>query len=169
MRGAIPPLPQYVFMVRSLVKHRGNFTYTFITIPYLWIQRQNKIFLNLWRYTFRWCLTERYATGSGGITPRILDLAIRWGERSVSRSGRHTHRERAPGTYWIGDLVGPRAGLNPGLWNVGILPQYYTASQPSRPRLQYQHFPYNRRKNLLKKTTLRKYYWDTFPLQSQVE
>jgi hypothetical protein len=29
MRGAIPPLPQYVFMVWCLVKHRDNFTFTF--------------------------------------------------------------------------------------------------------------------------------------------
>jgi hypothetical protein len=28
MRGAIPPLPQYVFMVWCLVKHRDNFTFT---------------------------------------------------------------------------------------------------------------------------------------------
>jgi hypothetical protein len=32
MRGAIPPLPQYVFMARCLVKHRDNFTFTFIQI-----------------------------------------------------------------------------------------------------------------------------------------
>jgi hypothetical protein len=29
MRGAIPPLPQYVFMAWCLVKHRNNFTFTF--------------------------------------------------------------------------------------------------------------------------------------------
>jgi hypothetical protein len=29
MRGAIPPLPQYVFMAWCLVKHRDNFTLTF--------------------------------------------------------------------------------------------------------------------------------------------
>jgi hypothetical protein len=29
MRGAIPPLPQYVFMAWCLVKHRDNFTFTF--------------------------------------------------------------------------------------------------------------------------------------------
>jgi hypothetical protein len=28
MRGAIPPLPHYVFMAWFLVKHRDNFTYT---------------------------------------------------------------------------------------------------------------------------------------------
>jgi hypothetical protein len=28
MRGAIPPLPQYVFMAWCLVKHRDNFTFT---------------------------------------------------------------------------------------------------------------------------------------------
>jgi hypothetical protein len=29
MRGAIPPLPQYVFVAWCLVKHRENFTFTF--------------------------------------------------------------------------------------------------------------------------------------------
>jgi hypothetical protein len=29
MRGAIPPLPQYVFVAWCLVKHRDNFTFTF--------------------------------------------------------------------------------------------------------------------------------------------
>jgi hypothetical protein len=29
MHGAIPPLPQYAFMAWGLVKHRGNFTFTF--------------------------------------------------------------------------------------------------------------------------------------------
>jgi hypothetical protein len=29
LRGAIPPLPQYVFMAWCLVKHRDNFTFTF--------------------------------------------------------------------------------------------------------------------------------------------
>jgi hypothetical protein len=27
MRGALPPLPQYVFMTWCLVKHRDNFTF----------------------------------------------------------------------------------------------------------------------------------------------
>jgi hypothetical protein len=31
MRGAIPPLPQYAFMEWCLVKHRYNFTFTFLT------------------------------------------------------------------------------------------------------------------------------------------
>jgi hypothetical protein len=29
MRGAISPLPQYVFMAWCFVKHRDNFTFTF--------------------------------------------------------------------------------------------------------------------------------------------
>jgi hypothetical protein len=29
MRGAIPPLPQYVFMAWCLVQHRDNFTFYF--------------------------------------------------------------------------------------------------------------------------------------------
>jgi hypothetical protein len=31
---------------------------------------------------------------------------------SVSRHGRFTPKERAPGTHWIGGWVGPRAGLD---------------------------------------------------------
>jgi hypothetical protein len=48
--------------------------------------------------------------GNGAIAPRILDLIIRW-EWSASRPGCFTPRERAPGTHWIGDWVGTRAGL----------------------------------------------------------
>jgi hypothetical protein len=32
MRGAIPQLPQYAFMAWCLVKHRDNFTFTFIIV-----------------------------------------------------------------------------------------------------------------------------------------
>jgi hypothetical protein len=32
MRGAIPPLSQYVFMAWYIVKHRDNFTFTFTNI-----------------------------------------------------------------------------------------------------------------------------------------
>jgi len=31
MHGAIPPLPQYVFVAWCLVKHSDNFTFTFFT------------------------------------------------------------------------------------------------------------------------------------------
>jgi hypothetical protein len=31
MCGAMPPLPQYLFMVWCLFKHRDNFTFTFLT------------------------------------------------------------------------------------------------------------------------------------------
>jgi hypothetical protein len=34
------------------------------------------------------------------------------GERSVSRPGRFTPRERAPGTRWIGGWVDPRVGVD---------------------------------------------------------
>jgi hypothetical protein len=33
-------------------------------------------------------------------------------EWSDSRSGLHTLGERVPGTYWTGDLLGPRAGMD---------------------------------------------------------
>jgi len=41
----------------------------------------------------------------------FLTSALDGGEWSVSRSGRFTPRERAPGTHWIRDWVGSRAGL----------------------------------------------------------
>jgi hypothetical protein len=50
--------------------------------------------------------------GSGGISPRILDLVIRWGKWSVSPPGRFIPRERAPGTHCIGGWLGPRASLD---------------------------------------------------------
>jgi hypothetical protein len=31
MSGAIPPLPQYAFVAWCLVKHRDNFTFTFLS------------------------------------------------------------------------------------------------------------------------------------------
>jgi hypothetical protein len=40
----------------------------------------------------------------------ILDLGLGGGEWSVSHPGRFTPKERAHGTQWIGDWVGPRAG-----------------------------------------------------------
>jgi hypothetical protein len=39
------------------------------------------------------------------------DIGIRWDEWSVSRPGRFTPRERAPGTHLIGGCVGSRAVL----------------------------------------------------------
>jgi len=48
-------------------------------------------------------LTEHHAWKAywGSIVPRILDLGTRWRWAVSSRSGRFTHRERAPGTHWI--------------------------------------------------------------------
>jgi hypothetical protein len=42
----------------------------------------------------------------------ILDFGIDGIVWSPSRPGRFTSRERAPGTHWIGGLVGHRAGLD---------------------------------------------------------
>jgi hypothetical protein len=49
MRGAIPPISQYVFMVWCLVKHRDNFTFTFTSygyFPFPFLARLNR-FVNL--------------------------------------------------------------------------------------------------------------------------
>jgi hypothetical protein len=42
----------------------------------------------------------------------FLASALVGGEWSVSRSGCFTLGERAPGSHWIGDWVGPIAGLD---------------------------------------------------------
>jgi hypothetical protein len=47
------------------------------------------------------------------ISNHSLTSALDGGEWSVSRTGRLAPRERAPGTYWIGGWVGPRAVLDP--------------------------------------------------------
>jgi hypothetical protein len=41
-----------------------------------------------------------------------LTPALGGGERSASRPGRFTPRDRSPGTHWIGGWVGPRAVLD---------------------------------------------------------
>jgi len=43
---------------------------------------------------------------------RSLNSALDGGERTASRPGRFTPRERAPDTHWIGRLLGPKAGLD---------------------------------------------------------
>jgi hypothetical protein len=63
---------------------------------------------------FSLCLTKHHAMnvywGIGGIVP--LTSALDRGEWSASRHGRFNPGERTPGTHWIGDWVGPRAGLD---------------------------------------------------------
>jgi hypothetical protein len=46
--------------------------------------------------------------GSGGITPQFLTSALDEGEWLVSRPGRFTSGETAPGTHWIGSWVVPQ-------------------------------------------------------------
>jgi hypothetical protein len=70
-----------------------------------------------------------------------LTSALDGGEWWASRPGRFSPRERAPGTYWIGGWVGPRAVLdavvkrkipsphresNPRIPIVQPVPQHYT-------------------------------------------
>jgi hypothetical protein len=61
-------------------------------------------------------LTEHHAiTAYWGVKVQIhafLPSALDGGEWLDSRPGRFSHGERAPATYWIGDWVGPRAGLD---------------------------------------------------------
>jgi hypothetical protein len=42
----------------------------------------------------------------------LLTSALVGGECSASHLSRFTPGERAPGTYWLGGLVGPRTGVN---------------------------------------------------------
>jgi hypothetical protein len=66
--------------------------------------------------------------GSGGIAPPIFTPALDGGEWSASRPGRFTPRERARGTHWIGDWVGPRAVPDAGVKRK--IPSSYRDSNP---------------------------------------
>jgi hypothetical protein len=69
-------------------KGKGKFFHVLSTTPWRRIGE--------WRYSSTHSLTS----------------AVDGGEWSASRSGNFTPRERAPGTLWIGDWVGPRAVLD---------------------------------------------------------
>jgi hypothetical protein len=55
---------------------------------------------------------EAIHIGEWGIVLPFLTSALDGGEWSASRPGCFTLRERAPGTNWIGECVGPKAGLD---------------------------------------------------------
>jgi hypothetical protein len=63
-----------------------------------------------------------------------LTSALDAGEWSASRLGRFTPRERAPGTHWIGDWVGPRAVLNAVVKR--NIPSPHRKSNPRTPIIQ---------------------------------
>jgi len=56
-----------------------------------------------------------------------LTSALDGDEWSASRPGRITHRQRAPGTHWIGGWVGPRSGVDTVViqtfWNFLLFPE----------------------------------------------
>jgi hypothetical protein len=62
------------------------------------------------------CLTKHHTMkaywGSGRIGPHILNLGTRWRWMVSFTPWPLYHRERAPGTHWIGGWVWPRAVLD---------------------------------------------------------
>jgi hypothetical protein len=72
--------------------------------------------------------------------PPFLTLALYGRERSALRPYRFTPGEKAPGTYWLGGWVGPRASLN-GVPLPRIEPQFLgrPARSPSLYRLRYRY------------------------------
>jgi hypothetical protein len=50
--------------------------------------------------------------GGGGTAPWFFILALEGREWSATHSGRFTPGERAHGTHYIGDWVGPRTSLD---------------------------------------------------------
>jgi hypothetical protein len=74
-----------------------------LSLCWNWAPRHEGV-LGEWRYSFNHSLTS----------------ALDWGEWSASRPARFTHRERAPGTHWIGGLTGPRAVLD-AMDDIGII------------------------------------------------
>jgi hypothetical protein len=53
-------------------------------------------------------------TYRGVDVPPFLTLELDGCECSASHPGHFTPEERSSGTHWIGDWVGPRAGLDAG-------------------------------------------------------
>jgi hypothetical protein len=65
------------------------------------------------------------------VAPPFFASALDGGEPSASRTGRLNLWEKDPGIHCIGNLVGPRAGLNAVEKNVWPLPG--SESQSSSP------------------------------------
>jgi hypothetical protein len=76
-------------------------------VPYVLTEFGSPMNLSNDKQSFHCALIEHHAMKA----PRILDLGSRW-KCSASRTGSFTPRERAPGTHWIRDWLGSRAGLD---------------------------------------------------------
>jgi hypothetical protein len=86
MSGETPPLPNTPSWRGAQLKHRDNFTfYLYHAMKAYW--------------------------GVEVCSTHTLTSALEGCEWSASLTGRFTPRERAPGTHWIGDWVGPGAVL----------------------------------------------------------
>jgi hypothetical protein len=81
-----------------------------------------------------------WAPGHGGVlrewrysSTHSLTSVLDGGEWSASHLGRFTPRERAPGTHWIGDWVGLRAGLDAVVKRKILSPCWNSNPRSSRP------------------------------------
>jgi hypothetical protein len=81
-------------MYMTILPFEATYYMVKLSLCFNWEPRHNGV-LGEWRYSFTHSLTS----------------ALDGGEWSISRPGRFTPRERAPGTHWIGGWVGPRAVL----------------------------------------------------------
>jgi hypothetical protein len=105
---------------------------TFSILPQNYTESQPRRPCSGWRWTFHGPLNLEYITTPlNGITTQktIFRLKVDVPWTSESRVHYHTTtRRHDPKDHLQGEGGG---GMN--LWNVGILPQHYTASQPRRP------------------------------------
>jgi hypothetical protein len=89
---------------RSIYRHNYNYTQPASEHSYLTQHRLGKVNLSLWLIKHHAMMTWwRYSFTI------FLGNRCSW---SVSRPGRFTLWESAPGTHWIEGLVGPKAGLD---------------------------------------------------------
>jgi hypothetical protein len=107
-RGALLPLLQYVFMAWCLVKHRDNFTFTFIT-PWGVLGER------------RYSSTHSWSWHQVEVSSQLHD------------PGRFTPRKRDPGTHCIGGWVGPRACLDTVVKRKIPSPRWKSKSRSSSP------------------------------------
>jgi hypothetical protein len=76
MRGAIPPLPHYIFMVWCLVKHRDSFTFTLNIQGYQSEEHISAVLLQVWQQL------SLFMVDSHVILQRLLE----WNGKAVMNS-----------------------------------------------------------------------------------
>jgi hypothetical protein len=121
MRGAIPPLPQYVFMAWCSVKHRDNFTFIFYLTDQNCTQEEIKSRLNLVNACYRSVLNilSSHLLSKNfkiKIYKSIMLPAVLYGCETWSVTLREEHGLRVSENRVLRKMLGPKTGEVAGGW-----------------------------------------------------